>query len=143
MLILDTDHLTVVQKRTGIEYERLNARLEASAETEQICATTVSLEEQTRGWLEYIKKAKTEEQRIHAYRRLHSLHDDYRVRTILDYDDRASSRYQHLVQSRVRVGTMDLRIAAIALANGATLPSRNARDFGKVSGLRVEDWTRE
>lgn len=43
--------------------------------------------------------------------------------------------------TRPRIGTMDLKIAAIALANDATLLSRNLRDFGKVPGLRVEDWT--
>jgi len=36
---------------------------------------------------------------------------------------------------------MDLKIAAIAIANDATLLSRNLRDFGKVPDLRVEDWT--
>ena len=36
---------------------------------------------------------------------------------------------------------MDLKIAAIVLANGATLLSRNLSDFRKVPGLKVEDWT--
>ena len=34
----------------------------------------------------------------------------------------------------------DLRIAAIALARELTLVSGNARHFGRVPGLRVENW---
>jgi tRNA(fMet)-specific endonuclease VapC len=35
---------------------------------------------------------------------------------------------------------MDLKIAAIALFNNATLLSRNLKDFRKVPDLNVEDW---
>ena len=35
---------------------------------------------------------------------------------------------------------MDLRIASIAIANDATLLSRNLKDFSRVPGLRVENW---
>lgn len=36
---------------------------------------------------------------------------------------------------------MDLRIAAVALTNDATLITGNLSDFRRVPGLRVEDWT--
>jgi tRNA(fMet)-specific endonuclease VapC len=35
---------------------------------------------------------------------------------------------------------MDLKIASIVLANDATLLTRNANDFNRIPGLRVEDW---
>jgi tRNA(fMet)-specific endonuclease VapC len=35
---------------------------------------------------------------------------------------------------------MDLKIAATAIANNATLLSRNLKDFNKVPGLKVENW---
>jgi len=42
---------------------------------------------------------------------------------------------------RLRIGTMDLRIAAITLAYGATLVTRNVQDFQRIPGLVIEDWT--
>jgi predicted nucleic acid-binding protein len=35
---------------------------------------------------------------------------------------------------------MDLKIAAISIANNATLLSANLRDFDKVASLKVESW---
>lgn len=42
-----------------------------------------------------------------------------------------------------RLGAMDLRIAAIALAQNAKLISRNLKDFRPIVGLQVEDWTKQ
>ncbi len=39
------------------------------------------------------------------------------------------------------IGTHDLWIAATALARGLDLATLNARDFGRVPGLRVADWS--
>lgn len=59
---------------------------------------------------------------------------------ILPFDDPAADQFESLRQAKVRIGTMDLKIASIALVHDATLPSANARDFEQVPGLRVEDW---
>ena len=45
-----------------------------------------------------------------------------------------------LTSLKLGIGTMDLRIASIALTSNATLLSRNLRDFQKVPNLCVEDW---
>ncbi len=61
---------------------------------------------------------------------------------VLPSDEAAISVYDDLSKQRLRVGTMDLRIAAIALSRDLTLLTRNVGDFGKIPGLRTEDWTR-
>lgn len=42
---------------------------------------------------------------------------------------------------RIRIGTMDLRIAATAIERGMIVLSRNTVDFSQVPGIRLEDWT--
>lgn len=38
------------------------------------------------------------------------------------------------------IGPLDTLIAATALEHGATLVTHNTREFGRVPGLRIEDW---
>ena len=65
----------------------------------------------------------------------------FRKIPMIDYDAVAITEFERLRQAHIRIGTMDLKIAATCLAHGATLLSRNLRDFQKVPGLRVEDWS--
>ena len=58
----------------------------------------------------------------------------------MGFQESAAGRFDELRRQRVRIGTMDLKIAAIALANDALLLTANWRDFAKVPGLRVENW---
>ena len=141
MLLLDTDLISLVQDKSGRASEKLNKRLEEAAESHVIAVSIVSLEEQMRGWLAYLAAARTIDRQIVGYRRLHEALDAYSSRILVDFDERAAAQYQQLVRGRIRIGTMDLRIAAIALANGATLLSKNLVHFRKVPGLRVEDWS--
>ena len=60
---------------------------------------------------------------------------------MLPFNDAAGRVFDSLIARRVRVSTMDLRIASIALSNGLTLLTRNTRDFAQVPGLVTEDWT--
>jgi tRNA(fMet)-specific endonuclease VapC len=139
MLILDTDLLTIVQRGEGVAYDCLAARLDQAAES--VCVTIISVEEQMRGWLAYIARKRTVSKQVEGYARLHELFQDFGDRPVLEFGAEVASRYEQLRRSKVRIGAMDLKIAAIALAHDALLLSRNLRDYQKVPGLRVEDWT--
>ncbi len=54
---------------------------------------------------------------------------------------RAAARIRAALEaSGTPIGPMDTLIAGVALANQATLVTRNVREFGRVAGLAVEDW---
>ena len=62
----------------------------------------------------------------------------------LPFDDEAAERYGlirvQLEREGRTIGANDLLIAAIGLAADATLVTKNAAEFRRVAGLRVEVW---
>jgi tRNA(fMet)-specific endonuclease VapC len=76
-----------------------------------------------------------------GYSKLNETLDFYRTKTVLDFNTAASTQFQQLIRQKIRAGTQDLRIASIALAIGGTVVTRNQRDFQRVPGLRIEDWS--
>jgi len=139
VVLLDTEPMTVLE-REGPEVELLKVKL-ATVPLDDIGTTIISYEEQTRGWLAYMARMPTEEARIRAYVFLKRHVEIYCRVAIVQYDERSAAEFARLKQSKIRIGTMDLKIAAIALANEAILLTRNLTDFGKVPDLRVEDWS--
>jgi tRNA(fMet)-specific endonuclease VapC len=139
MLVLDTDVVTLLQYPDSEQAQRLSARLVASNQPTAVAITT--FEEQTRGRMADCSRAKTPEAYARATTALYRLLGEYQTRVILLFDDRAVAEFKRLKQLKVRIGTMDLRIASIVLANDATLITMNLRDYEQVPGLRVEDWT--
>ncbi|HET6574043.1 MAG TPA: type II toxin-antitoxin system VapC family toxin [Fimbriiglobus sp.] len=139
MIVLDTDVLSLITTGSGADADRLRERV--GSRGERIAVTIVTLLEQLRGRLAQCMKASTPEQFAAAALQLRETLNDYRDRRVLDFGDRAVGHFKRLKADKVRIGTMDLRIAAIVLANDATLVTRNLADFGKVSGLRAADWT--
>ncbi len=142
MFILDTDYLTVIQRQSEPAYTVLQARLQRVS-SDDIYTTIISLEEQMRGWLAVISRAKRIHQDIFAYRQLHALFAFFSEIPVLDFNEAAAERFTRLRRARLRLGSMDIKIAAITLSYGATLLSRNLADFRQVPELQVEDWTGE
>jgi tRNA(fMet)-specific endonuclease VapC len=139
MLILDTDHMSLLEWDSD-SAARLREQL-AECEEQYVATTVVNYEEQIRGWTAFIAKARSIDAQVEAYRRLRNHLDNYRQIPVLDFDGAAAAVYQRLRRAKIRGGTMDLKIAAIAISIDATLLSRNLSDFRKVPGLRLEDWS--
>jgi tRNA(fMet)-specific endonuclease VapC len=63
----------------------------------------------------------------------------------LPFDDAAADHYGRvradLAAQGTPIGPNDLMIAAIALANHLILVTHNTREFARVVGLPLEDWT--
>ena len=72
--------------------------------------------------------------------KLNDLVDYFGRWTRLAFDDMAAERFKYLRRQKVRIGTMDLKIAATALVHDSLLLSGNVRDIEQVPNLRVEDW---
>ena len=67
--------------------------------------------------------------------------------TILQFDERAAEEYgrikAELEKKGTPIGPMDTLIAGHARSSGLILVTNNTREFSRVVGLAVEDWTQE
>jgi len=111
----------------------------ASAD-QDFATNAITIEEQMRGWLALIHRLDDVHLQVRAYERLVGLFDFFGQWHIVPFDRAAADEFKRLRKQRLRIGTMDLKIASTALANGALLLSANLRDFARVPDLRVEDW---
>ncbi|MBZ8182409.1 type II toxin-antitoxin system VapC family toxin [Oscillatoria salina] len=135
--ILDTDHVTLFQYGQPKIAQRAK-----EVGGMNIFVTTVTLEEQLRGRLAGIQRAnRRPEQLTIAYENLQITLLYFCSMNLLNFDNAAYNCYQSLRQQKIRIGTHDLRIAAIALVNQGIVVTRNQQDFGKVPGLDIDDWT--
>jgi len=139
MIVLDTDHVAVLRYPEHSNYATLSARMDQSADT-LFVTTAVSLEEQMRGWLAAIHRTRAVHDQILYYTRLIGLVEFFSRWEILAFDEPAADGFVALRNSGIRIGSMDVKIAAIALTRDSLLLSANLRDFQQVPGLRVEDW---
>jgi tRNA(fMet)-specific endonuclease VapC len=139
MIVLDSDHLSILQRSESPKYERLLRALDDSADA-VVTTTVISLEEQTRGWLAAINRARDVQDQPKYYLRLSQLVDFYGQWQVLPFHAAAAHQFAELRSSGIRIGTMDLKIASIVMTHGAVLLSSNSRDFGRVPGLRHENW---
>lgn len=137
MILLDTDHASVLGYPESDRCRRLTAKLDAAGD-ETVCVTCVTVEEQMRGWLAAIAKERKPKRQVAAYREFTQLWAFFGNFTILPFTDAAAD----LVEGwgGIHIGMMDKKIAAIAITSGALLLTANRRDYVLVPGLRFDNW---
>jgi tRNA(fMet)-specific endonuclease VapC len=135
--ILDTDHISLWQRRYPPVLQRLQ-----TIGLQNVTVTVITVEEQFRGRLDQLRRAKSQAERITAYQWLRETTLFLGQFSQIETWSAEAERYHiELKQQRIRIGGQDLRIAAIALAVGGTVVTRNRRDFDRVTGLQIDDWS--
>lgn len=138
MKVFDTDILTDLLN----DVPATVARAAAVPMIDQ-ALTVVSVEEVLRGQLNSVRTAAAGKGKTSLPDAYEYFLDDclalaaYRI---LPYTPAVDAEFARLRSQKVRIGTQDLRIAAIALTTGATVVTRNARDFAQVPGLQLDVW---
>jgi tRNA(fMet)-specific endonuclease VapC len=138
--LLDTDHLSILHRRSEPECTRLVARLQ-ECPSDDIGTTIVSFHELVKGWMAYLNRSRTSEQVVRAYSELECIWRSFCKMNVISFSREAEDRFAELRKQGCRIGAMDLRIACIALETGSIVLTRNSLDFQHVPGLGVEDWT--
>jgi tRNA(fMet)-specific endonuclease VapC len=134
--ILDTDILTLFQKGHAAVCQRC-----ANAPPGALAITALSVEEQFLGWYTRIRQAKSDDDMAAAYQGLTAFAGFIKRLAIHSFTRPAIQRFRQLKSLKLKISKKDLCIAAIVLEQGATLVTRNLRDFRRVPGLKTEDWS--
>ena len=134
--LFDTDHLTLYDHGHRQLRQRYSAALPGT-----VGISAVTIQEYLRGRLAALVSQKGGPQQIQAYAYLLASLRLFQIFPWVNYDLRSEAQFQQLRALRLRVGTQDLKIASVALVNNVTLLTRNRRDFAKVPGLSLDDWS--
>ncbi len=140
MYLLDSDHLSILQRQRGPEFEALAKRC-SDLKGEDFFVSIIFFHEQFNGWIKYIAQARDSASLVLGYTELEKVVDNFARAQVLGFGPSAAEIYDDLRKQRIRIGAMDLRIASISIANQLTLLTKNTVDFERVPNLVFSDWT--
>ena len=140
--LLDTDHISCIQRRSRKDFQRLKSRMDRYS-CQDFALSIISFHEQTLGAHTFINRAKNNDEILKGYTLLREILQDFSKFPVLPFDEKALMIFEQLQKKKVRIGTMDLKIASIALSRDLVLLTRNAQDFINVPDLKMEDWISE
>ena len=130
--LVDTDTLIYLIKNRP---ESVATRVNALPPADRLCMSFVT-------WAELLKGAEKSSRKADVLRRLDEL--ARQVPVVFDTSQALCRHYAaqfvRLKEAGTPIGANDLWIACHALALDATLVTNNTREFGRVTGLRLENW---
>jgi tRNA(fMet)-specific endonuclease VapC len=134
LYILDTDTVTFQQAGREPVLRRL-----AAVPADAVYTTVITLREQMRGRLANVDRAPEGPALVRAYEQMQATLLYFCRVNNLPFTTAAALRLADLRDQKVRLGTQDLRVAAIVLSVNGILVTSNRRDFEQVPGLIIED----
>lgn len=136
MYLLDTDTLSALHK----DDPRVVARV-ARADA-KVATTIITRIEIMRGRIEFVRKAATGAEVLRAQQWLNRSEELLALLEIVPFDAAAAKLFDglHTAPGLGKIGRADLLITSIALAQRATLVTRNLRDFYSIPRLSVQNW---
>ena len=100
LYILDTDHMSLLERLdTQAGYQIHNRMDQLLSSSDSAVTTVVTFEEQLRGWMARLAKAKTVSQQVVDYRKLNQLLENYRTITVIDFDEKSALQFQALLKA--------------------------------------------
>src|SRR5688572_21750352 len=134
--VLDTDTLTLFQENHPVVVQHVGQH-----PASDIAITVLSVEEQLSGWYTRLRRAQDADELAATYQRMTLTAASLGRFQILSFTKPAILRFQQLLTMKLGVAKMDLRIAAVTFEQGGTVVTRNRRDFQRVPGLAIADWS--
>ena len=135
LYVLDTDTLVLWLHGQASVCDRL-----AAVDPSDLTITIITVDEILRGWYTQIRQAKDDSRLARAYESLQQAVEFTNDVHILPFDLPSIQRFHRLRVDHRRIGTNDLRIAAISLQSRGVLVTRNTSDFADIEGLNLENW---
>lgn len=134
--VLDTDSVSLFQHGHPTVTQRANACISGP-----FAVTVITVEEQLSGWYAELRRTKQRDRLAGIYLRMATTVQFLSRMQILPLTEAAMARVDQFKAAKLNVARSDLRIATIVLEHGAILVTRNLRDFRRIPGLTLEDWS--
>ncbi len=133
---LDTTTITLLRHGNPNIQRRINQHT-----GDTVAITSVNVDEYLSGWYTMLRRAKDNAGEASASKDLAGAMMLLARFPVMPITEASLNRTDQLVKAKINVGKMDLKIAALALELNATVVTNNIRDFSRVPGLKVEDWS--